>query len=144
MRVERPGRRHPLLMIFFTSRALAPRTSWGVSQRVRPLTTLLAVDHQSRRGDSWRLRLFHSRPKCGLPATPCSFRRAGVERCASLADKATARSAFRSHFAARQTMKFVDQVTLCYRWDVLAPVKQFVPFLIAGGLSVIVNVGSRI
>jgi putative flippase GtrA len=41
-------------------------------------------------------------------------------------------------------MKFVDPVTLCYRWDVLAPVKQFVPFLIAGGLSVIVNVGSRI
>jgi putative flippase GtrA len=41
-------------------------------------------------------------------------------------------------------MKFVDPVTLCYRWHVLAPVKQFVPFLFAGGLSVLVNVGSRI
>ena len=41
-------------------------------------------------------------------------------------------------------MKLVDPVTLRYRWQVLAPVNQFVPFLFAGGLSVLVNVGSRI
>ena len=41
-------------------------------------------------------------------------------------------------------MILVDPVTLRHRWQVPAPVKQFVPFLFAGGLSVLVNVGSRI
>ena len=38
-------------------------------------------------------------------------------------------------------MILVDPVTLRQRWHVPAPVKQFV---LAGGLSVLVNVGSRI